>query len=70
MGKPMDSKCLSQAHFKFDKENRRWHKMERSYSVVETVDEEHVLILKGPSSAQKLDETLQKVIESVRDLAQ
>ena len=54
----MDLKCLSQAHFKFDKKEKKWHNVPKIFSSGETNDEEQVFMLEGPCPAHKIDEEL------------
>ena len=56
--KPSDLKCLSQAHFKYDKKEKTWHKTSKVYSALEKADEEQILMLEGPGLDSKVDKVL------------
>ena len=63
LGKPLELKCLSLVHFKYDKENK-WHKTSKEKAGVE-----QVLMLKGPGLDSEIDKVLQKMVEMIKTLA-
>ena len=67
-GNPLDLKCLSQAHFKFDKKEKKWHKTSKVYYVVEKAEEEQVFILERPGLDSRVDKVLQKMVEMIKTL--
>ena len=69
LGKPLDLKYLSQAHFKFDKKEKTWHKTSKFYSTLEKAEEEQVLMLEEPGLDSKVDKVLKKMAEMIKLIA-